>query len=350
MKIAIITSGAGGGHNSAARNLANSAPKGTEVKIFQLDDYLPKPSRFIFITSYFGMSTIAGGILWGLFYNLSNTAFGARIHYYFHKFFLSHSRTLVSTALREFNPDQIISTIFLGPYFLTPDLAKLPHHLVITDFSLHRFWYHPDITTYFVANTQLANDLKKINSTAKIIESGIPVDPLLYNQTTRSKKSNQPQILLLAGGTGLAHIDEYVAVFLTEPNSWSITVICGQNKALMYRLQKMVNQSSKKISLLGWTDSLSAYLLDADVVITKPGGLSTSECLAAKKPMILINPIPGQERANADFLITNTFATLVTSPKKLFKVITDTIASGNAKNRTSSPVRPAVHTIWENII
>ena len=349
MKIAIITSSAGNGHNSAAHNLAKFAPPGVTIKIFKLENYLSRISRYLFITNYFWLGTFAGGRLWGLFYYLSNTSFGNWFHLFLHKKCILQSRQSVSAALRDFAPDQIISTIFLGPYFLEKDLAQLPHHSVITDFDLHRFWYHPTISTFFVGNQTVAKLLKKINPATKVIVSGIPVDPVFYDQKPNFKKTNKPKLLLLAGGSGLVNLEKYFKVLLPKLSEWDTTIICGKNLKLATRLEQLARAQPFAVEILAWTDQLSEYLKSADIVITKPGGLTVSECLASGKPMILIDPIPGQEKANADFLISENRAQLILSAPDLVPAISHTLNHLDKKNRTIFPVRPAVYTIWESI-
>lgn len=351
MRIAIITGGAGGGHNAAARNLAESALPGTEVKIFKLEDCLPKTNRRLLITSYDFFSTFGKGFLWRFIYWTGNTKLGMLAYKLALTEFSEDARRSVSQAIAEFKPDKIISTIFLSSPFLNKELDHIPKYMVVTDFGLHHVWYHPNVFEYFVANQEVANTLKKINPHVRVTITGIPVPMALYTKTediTNQASNNQkPKVLLLAGGTGLMRADHYVAALLPHADTWSITVVCGKNDDLVKKVLVAAGPMTNKITIIGWTDALSEYIKNSDIIITKPGGLTTSECLAAGKFMILVSPIPGQEEANAEFLINKNRAVLVQKPADLPGTVISILLTLDKKNRTIYPVRPAVQSIWE---
>ncbi len=351
MRVAIITGSAGGGHNTAARNLLESAPSGTEVKIFQLEDYLTKTNRRLFISSYDYISTFAKGFLWRFVYRASNTRPGMWAYKITLTEFLATSRRSVSHAISEFKPEAIISTIFYGPFFLNKEFSQTPKYTIITDFGFHRVWYHPSVFHYFTGNEQIVTDIEKINTAVKVSITGIPVSDSLYqkNQTKSLIYNDKPKILLLAGGTGLMRIDNYLSTLLSSTDQWSITVICGDNPSLVKKVKTAAGKQASKIEIIGWTDKLTEYLKRSDIVVTKPGGLSSSECLAAGKFMILVSPIPGQEEANAKFLINKNCAVLVEKPADLPGAITEVLQTITKKNQTVFPVRSATESIWEII-
>lgn len=355
MRIAIITGGAGGGHNAAARSLAESAPQGTEVKIFKLEDCLPTANRRLFISSYDWLSTFGKGFLWRFVYTAGNTSIGMWAYRIALTEFSSTSRKCVSQTVAAFKPDVIISTIFLSPSFLSKQFSKIPKYTIITDFGFHRVWYHPNVTGYFVSNTAVAAALKKIDPQVKTFVTGIPVPLALYKHhendaSSQVTKDEKPKILLLAGGTGLMRADHYVEALLSQAAKWSITVVCGDNEILVKKVHEVANTQANSIEIIGWTDKLSEYIKKSDVIISKPGGLTSSECLAAGKPMILVSPIPGQEEANANFLVAENRAVLVEKPDDLPGAVISMLLTMDKKNRTIFPARPAVQNIWETIL
>ncbi len=352
MRVAIITGGAGGGHNAAARSLAESAPPGIEVKIFKLEDCLPTANRRIFISSYDWLSTFGKGFLWRFVYAVGNTRLGMWAYTIALTEFSSTSRRCVSQTISTFKPEAIISTIFLSPSFLNKEFSQIPKYTIITDFGFHRVWYHPSILKYFVGNEQVAHDLKKINPTAKALITGIPVSLNLYqnNNSTTITSNAKPNILLLAGGTGLMRIDHYVSALLSQADKWSITVVCGDNENLVKKVRAAAGQQAGSIEIIGWTDKLNEYIKKSDIIISKPGGLTSSECMAAGKPIILVSPIPGQEEANAKFLIHENRAILVEKPDDLPGAVITMLLTMDKKNRAIFPARPAVQSIWETII
>lgn len=350
MRVAILASEAGQGHTAAAQNLKQTAPPHLEVKIFQLGDYLKPIHKRIFISNYFWLSTFANGLFWRLSYHLSNSKFGYQFHLLSHNFLFSKSKQALSAAIRAYQPDIIISTIFLGPYFLESDLTKLPHYSVITDYGLHCAWYHPTITTYFVGNTQVAQALKKIDSTTQSVVTGIPVSPSLYLAPKLAGQSASPHLLLILNGPHSKKAVDYAQALLYSKHQWSATIICGKNDSLKQKLDQINQTNNNLVRIIGWTDTIGEYIQAAAIVITKPGGLTTSECLALGKPMILINPIPGQEEANTNFLLSENRAILVKKPSDLVVSLEKSLQDLNKKNRTIFPIRPATQRIWESIL
>lgn len=107
----------------------------------------------------------------------------------------------------------------------------------------------------------------------------------------------------MGGGAGLGINSDLVNSLLNLQNDVQIIVMAGKNKVLLDELQKLSSLSPGRLVAVGFTDKVPELMACADLVITKPGGLSTSECLVMGLPMVLINPIPGQEERNASYLL-----------------------------------------------
>jgi processive 1,2-diacylglycerol beta-glucosyltransferase len=110
-------------------------------------------------------------------------------------------------------------------------------------------------------------------------------------------------VLMMAGGGGVGALDELAERVLREPAELQLVALAGRNAALLERLQVLAQKNPGRLFPLGFTTTVERIMTAADLVITKPGGLSTSECLAKGKPMLLVSPIPGQEERNADYLL-----------------------------------------------
>jgi processive 1,2-diacylglycerol beta-glucosyltransferase len=110
-------------------------------------------------------------------------------------------------------------------------------------------------------------------------------------------------ILLMGGGAGLGSLDKVAEQLLTIPGEFQLIVLAGRNAEALTSLQQLATRYPGRLFPQGFTNKVERLMACADLVVTKPGGLSTSECLAMGLPMILNAPIPGQEERNADYLL-----------------------------------------------
>jgi len=108
---------------------------------------------------------------------------------------------------------------------------------------------------------------------------------------------------MMAGGAGVGSLDELARRLLRLPGDLQLVALAGRNGALLERLQQLAREHPDRLFALGFTTTVERVMTAADLVVTKPGGLSVSECLAKCKPMLLVSPIPGQEERNADYLL-----------------------------------------------
>ncbi len=212
-------------------------------------------------------------------------------------------------------PDAIICTHFLPAELLaTARLQKrinCPIWVMVTDFDLHQMWVHEGITGYFVANEEISFRLESSGvPKSHIVVTGIPVMPEFINHPNRdvcaAKVGLNPAhktLLIMGGGAGLGISCDLVNSLLKLQTDVQIIVMAGKNKSLLDELQKLSTQCPGRLVAMGFTDKVPELMACADLVITKPGGLSTSECLVMGLPMVLINPIPGQEERNASYLL-----------------------------------------------
>ena len=185
--------------------------------------------------------------------------------------------------------------------------------VVFTDFGFHPFAVSQYVDYYFVAHEgqkqQLMNQYAIDAGT--IYNFGIPLGreyraspKEAYIETRKcvmeDKRSAQRkrQVLLMGGGHGLGPIEHILHVFSVH-SSYDLTVICGKNEKLYRRL---LQQDFKHVRVLGYVQNMKKWIERADVVISKPGGLTIAETLACGKPLILIEPIPGQEEWNCQFV------------------------------------------------
>ena len=144
----------------------------------------------------------------------------------------------------------------------------------------------------------------------RISVTGIPVMPQFSAPLERAVCASElglaPDrftVLMMAGGAGVGGLDEMAQRVLQLPGDLQIVALAGRNADLLKRLQALAKQHPGKLFPLGFTTTVERVMTAADLVVSKPGGLSVSECLAKCRPMLLVSPIPGQEERNADYLL-----------------------------------------------
>jgi processive 1,2-diacylglycerol beta-glucosyltransferase len=217
-------------------------------------------------------------------------------------------------------PDVILCTHFLPAELLSRRRArmtadqrlKLPRLWVqVTDFDVHALWVHPNVDRYCVASEEVAYRLADRGvPRERISVTGIPVMPQFNVQLERAACAREIGIapdnftvLMMAGGAGVGSLDELAQRLLALPHDLQLVALAGRNAELLQRLKSLAKQHPGRLFPLGFITTVERVMTTADLVVTKPGGLSVSECLAKRRPMLLIAPIPGQEERNADYLL-----------------------------------------------
>lgn len=229
----------------------------------------------------------------------------------------------------DFAPDAIVCTHFLPAEVLGTAVVQhqldVPVWVQVTDFDLHQMWLHDGVAGYFVANEELAWRLQAFGLPAsRAIVSGIPVMPGFVHRPDRSSAAARfsldpslTTVLMMGGGSGMGMDTALIRALLVRQTGLQLVVLAGRNQALLSQLQAMVAEFPDQLRALGFTDEVSALMACADLAITKPGGLSTSECLVSGLPMLLVNPIPGQEERNAAWLMQEGVALRADDPVTL---------------------------------
>ena len=223
----------------------------------------------------------------------------------------------LNAEIERLAPDAILCTHFLPAELLSRQKAKgkgkklPPLWVQVTDFDVHALWIHPHVDRYCVANEEVAFRLADRGvPREKITVTGIPVMPQFsapLDRTTCARElgiaPDKFTVLMMAGGAGVGSLDELAEKLLRVPAATQLVALAGRNADLLKRLQALAKKHPGRVFPLGFTTTVERVMSAADLVVTKPGGLSVSECLAKKRPMLLVSPIPGQEERNADYLL-----------------------------------------------
>jgi processive 1,2-diacylglycerol beta-glucosyltransferase len=213
--------------------------------------------------------------------------------------------------------DVIVNTHFL-PAELIANLKKkselaCPQLTVTTDFETHRLWVNEPCEMYFTATEEGAAYLAHWGvDPARTRVTGIPIHPAFSVPRDRAEclkrhalRGDRPMILQLAGGFGVGQVEQICGALLAIEVPLEIVVVAGRNPVLKKQLERIDVPSRHRLKVQGFTDQMDELMFLADLVVSKPGGLTTSEALARGAPLAVVNPIPGQESRNSDFLLEN---------------------------------------------
>lgn len=205
---------------------------------------------------------------------------------------------------------------------------------ILTDYAFHPFWEEALHLDYVVVPNELltAQAIKKGYREEQVLPLGIPINPKFSVQVSQSEARarlgldlNKRTVLLMSGSMGYGNIEETVEQLDRVTYDFQIITVCGNNSAAKAKIDGM--KTKKRILNLGFVDYVDLLMDASDCIITKPGGLTSSEAMAKGLPMIIINPIPGQEDRNTEFFTNNGVAMAVSNTLPIDEVMYHLLAN-----------------------
>ncbi|MBI4582437.1 MAG: glycosyltransferase [Planctomycetes bacterium] len=320
VRILVLSASVGAGHQRAAQAVElalRQLDPGAAVKNLDVLELTNAAFRRVYGRAYLDLVNRAPHVL-GYFYDLLDRPRSPRKK-------SDRLRLLVEKLnLRKFleflksEPwDVIINTHFLPAEIIASLRRKkalaTPQFTVTTDFETHRLWVNEPCDHYFTATGEGAAYLEHWGVPAERISiTGIPIHPVFSEPKERAEcqrrqglEGGRPILLQLAGGFGVGPVERILQQVLAIDTPLEVVVVCGRNDKLREKLKGQSAPPRHRLHLFGFTDQIDELMAAADVVLTKPGGLTTSEALARGAAMAVVNPIPGQESRNSDFLLEN---------------------------------------------
>ena len=334
----ILSASVGAGHLRAAQAVELAAREVYPEAHIQNVDVLTLTNaafRHLYGKAYLDLVNKAPHML-GYFYDLADKPRRTgRADQFMHLVQRANLARLID-LLQETPWDAVINTHFLPAEIIASRKARhgltLPHVTVTTDFETHRLWVNQPCELFFTATDEGAEYLHSFGIPRDLMRvSGIPVHPAFSKLPARAEclkrhdlAGDRPIVLQLAGGFGVGPIQKVHETLLSLETGIELVTVCGKNKAVAQQLAEVPCPPRHRRHIVGFTDVMQEFMAAADLVVTKPGGLTSSECLAAGAPMLIINPIPGQESRNADYLLeqgaaikANNLATLAYKAQQL---------------------------------
>lgn len=216
----------------------------------------------------------------------------------------------------EFDPDVIICTHCLAGILVDIIKQRYQTHAetigILTDFAFHPYWEEMLHFDYIVTPSERLNmrTRKKGFRDEQILPFGIPIDPKFSSSIPKEDARerigidrDKRTVLLMSGSMGYGNITETVESLDRMEQDFQIIAVCGNNASVKEKLDGM--KTKKRMIVYGYTNEIELLMDASDCIVTKPGGLTTSEALAKLLPMVIVNPIPGQEERNTQFLLNN---------------------------------------------
>lgn len=316
-RVLLLHASVGTGHKRAAEALATAFTRRQpgEVRVEDVLDHTSLLFRVAYARSYLELTDRAP-LVWGYFYTQTNADPNlAEFTNNIRKLVESIGTNGLKDLLRSFVPEVIICTHFLPMELLVryKRNAQLPQpiYCVVTDFAAHTFWTYTEIDGYFVADDATRDQLIERGVTpAQIIVSGIPVEPAIAEpkdrQEVRARRGLPAEgqvITLFGGGVDDDHVRVIVQGLRRRDVEGTLVVVAGRNQTLADSLSDLASTPRLRLRVLRFIDYVDDLIVASDLVITKAGGLIVSEVLARGVPLVVIDPIPGHEEWNADFVV-----------------------------------------------
>jgi len=317
-KVLILSAAVGAGHLRAAEALEKAFKKqnaAEEIRNIDVLDYTNPLFRRLYGKAYIDMVNRMPEVLGWMYDSLDKPWQNERRRLALDRL---NTQPLIK-FLKGYQPDIAVCTHFLPAEIISWLTAKekinFPQAIVVTDFDVHAMWLAHHVKRYFVAMDETRAHLEKLGiAPEKITVSGIPIDPAFAEQKDKTAmrekyvlEKDKLTILVSAGGFGVGNIEHLLIALSELKTPAQVVAICGRNEELKIKLETLaaekLNNETVTFKPIGFTTAMDELMSAADLIVGKPGGLTTSEALAKGLIFVVVNPIPGQEERNSDHLL-----------------------------------------------
>jgi processive 1,2-diacylglycerol beta-glucosyltransferase len=317
-KVLVLSASSGAGHVRAAQAIERALIEmdaAREVRHVDTLEHTSKVFRNLYSKAYIDMVNRAPDVVGWLYDQFDKPWKNERRRLAFDKL---NTRPFVK-LLKQYRPDITICTHFLPAEIVSWLKAKeklaARQAIVVTDFDVHAMWLVHHFEQYFVALEETRVHLEKLGIPAeKVSVSGIPIDPVFSRpkdkrtmQLKHGLATDRVTILISAGGFGVGPIKNTVSALTQLQHPAQVVALCGRNQDAIRQVEGVAAGRGPDphvlIKAVGFTTEVDEYMAASDILLGKPGGLTTSEALARGLVFVIVNPIPGQEERNSDHLL-----------------------------------------------
>jgi len=313
-RIAILTLSVGSGHVQASSVIERALRDGSEDHEILLVDALELARawfNWVYVRSYFLMLKHAPGAWRSLFERRNRKRHRATAP----QWIFRRGCTKVLERFEAFAPDLVIATeigaVEIAAIGRREGWFDAPILAVQTDYHAEPPWIQPEVDYYCVGSEEAREQLVSWGASAnRILVSGVPIDPSFALPMDRLEvlrslglAARKPLVLVMGGGMGLAPLDDIVRSLERCELPVQVIAIAGRDRRMRSRLEKLQGKVGLDLYAFGWTTRMPELMAAADLLITKPGGVTVAETLAAGVPMLLTDPIPGPEERHVEYLV-----------------------------------------------
>lgn len=335
--ILILTAGFGEGHNAAARNLKEALQDispGTDVVISDIFLETYGELNRLMQRAYIGVINHAP-VLWQILFELIHRTKLVEQHMGFY----GAAARLLEKKIAELQPEVIVSTYPGCNHlldFLQRKRLKRPYKMmtVITDsLSINSVWLRAQSDFFIVANERTAEIVRAQGTPAEKIKTlGFPV-PRVFSTISVNRPVPPPDgfwrvLYVINSGKKLAPA---IVRKLLELSNIKLSVTVGRDEELGRRVSAVTEEMGQAVEIHGWTSEMPRFMAENHLIISKAGGATVQETLAAKTPMIITQIVPGQEEGNARLLLESGAAALATTPEDIAAAVAEAIRDGGAR-------------------
>ena len=302
-KFIILTASIGTGHSQAARAIAEAMQRIHPADSVSVLDFVSS-SLFsvdhIIKDTYLKMIDVFPSMYDHLYSDSQSSRFGQMSQKMLNLSFKKRMKNLIRTL----KPDAMI---FTHPFPAgAADLLKeegntdIPMMGVITDFDIHQLWIDKYLDAFCVATPDL-KDLMETYGIAsdRIHVTGIPVRKAFYEKELSHPPMEKGTVLVMGGGLGLGNVVDNIDRLDEVDEISKFIVITGKNISLYEKVAAMAEKMRHPVELHSYTNKVADIMARSEILVTKPGALTCTEAMVMHLPMVLVNTLPGQERANA---------------------------------------------------
>lgn len=340
-RVMILSVTTGEGHNTAARAIKTYLEaEGAQCCILDAYECVSHTVKVLIDRGYLlGASSMKG--CYGLGYRMAEMRHGgADRHTLSRMLHKGYAKKLLG-QIEAFRPDVVVTThCFAG---LMLDIIKRSGWAenfrlvgVVTDFTVHPYWDECwSLDALVVANPLLLDAAQRRGfEESRVFGLGIPIDPKFGLEGDRREArlslgldADRNTLLVMGGSMGYGHFAKTVREIDGLDLDLQIVCVCGRNLRAKESLENIAASARHRIVPLGFVDYVDRLMDAADLMVSKPGGLSTSESLAKRLPMIVIDPIPGHEKRNREFLVSSGAALAGESSRDVSALVQDFFTS-----------------------
>jgi processive 1,2-diacylglycerol beta-glucosyltransferase len=365
-RILILSASVGNGHTTAAEALKQTFENNQLASEVRHEDVLKFTNplfRRLYGKAYIDLVNRAPEILGWMYDQLDEPWKNEKRRPFFDKL----NATPLVKMIREYDPDWIVCTHFL-PAEIVADLKtsgklKCPQAIVVTDFDMHALWLCRNYEHYFVALDETKAYLEALGfPSERTTVSGIPIAHLFSEPKSKPEMrakyglaGDVPTVILSLGGFGVGRIETLLDALRSIRRPVQILAMCGRNEELKKHLESVSKpDDTVRVIPVGYTKAMDEYMTASDLIVGKPGGLTTCEALAKGLVFVIVNPIPGQEERNSDHLLENGAAIRSNNPMtlgyKIEKLLDDPARLQQMRRNALAFARPDAAAVIANTL